>query len=212
MMAEIKIHVFHTGEVCVAPDLPFGGEHCSTIKASGAFAKKSERLWLPVSAYLIECSHGKIIFDCGWHRNMSPDGVFDKKAQIKSLGSLPLYVTNQGRIEKGLAIDEQLAALGIHPADLDLVLLSHLDCDHTNGLNLVADAKQILVSKDELLLRRTKRPSTASATMRICGAARKCRPSTGTVRKALRENPTMYLGMKASLWSISLVIPKGYVR
>lgn len=152
MMAEIKIHVFHTGEVCVAPDLPFGGEHCSTIKASGAFAKKSERLWLPVSAYLIECSHGKIIFDCGWHRNMSPDGVFDKKAQIKSLGSLPLYVTNQGRIEKGLAIDEQLAALGIHPADLDLVLLSHLDCDHTNGLNLVADAKQILVSKDELLL------------------------------------------------------------
>lgn len=151
MMAEIKIHVFHTGEACVAPDLPFGGEHCSTIKASGAFAKKSERLWLPVSAYLIECSHGKIIFDCGWHRNMSPDGVFDKKAQIKSLGSLPLYVTNQGRIEKGLAIDEQLAALGIHPADLDLVLLSHLDCDHTNGLNLVADAKQILVSKDELL-------------------------------------------------------------
>ena len=62
MMAEIKIHVFHTGEACVAPDLPFGGEHCSTIKASGAFAKKSERLWLPVSAYLIECSHGKIIF------------------------------------------------------------------------------------------------------------------------------------------------------
>lgn len=158
MMAEIKIHVFHTGEVCVAPDLPFGGEHCSTIKASGAFAKKSERLWLPVSAYLIECSHGKIIFDCGWHRNMSPDGVFDKKAQIKSLGSLPLYVTNQGRIEKGLAIDEQLAALGIHPADLDLVLLSHLDCDHTNGLNLVADAKQILVSKDELLFAENKTP------------------------------------------------------
>lgn len=158
MMAEIKIHVFHTGEACVAPDLPFGGEHCSTIKASGAFAKKSERLWLPVSAYLIECSHGKIIFDCGWHRNMSPDGVFDKKAQIKSLGSLPLYVTNQGRIEKGLAIDEQLAALGIHPADLDLVLLSHLDCDHTNGLNLVADAKQILVSKDELLFAENKTP------------------------------------------------------
>ena len=89
---------------------------------------------------------------------MSPDGVFDKKAQIKSLGSLPLYVTNQGRIEKGLAIDEQLAALGIHPADLDLVLLSHLDCDHTNGLNLVADAKQILVSKDELLFAENKTP------------------------------------------------------
>lgn len=29
MMAEIKIHVFHTDEACVAPDLPFGGEHCA---------------------------------------------------------------------------------------------------------------------------------------------------------------------------------------
>ena len=149
-MAEFKIHVFHTGEVCVAPELPFGGEHCSVIKASGLFSKKSDRLWLPVSVYLIECSHGKILFDCGWHRDMSPDGVFDEKAQIRSLGSLPLYLTNQGRIEQGAAIDEQLSALGVSPADLDLVLLSHLDCDHADGLKLVADAKQILVSQDEL--------------------------------------------------------------
>lgn len=79
-----------------------------------------------MSAYLIECARGKILFDCGWHRDMSPDGVFDKNAQVRSLGSLPLYVTNQGRMEKGAAIDEQLAALGIRPTDLDLVLLSHL--------------------------------------------------------------------------------------
>jgi hypothetical protein len=29
---------------------------------------------------------------------MSPEGVFDKKAQIKSLGSWFLYQINQGRI------------------------------------------------------------------------------------------------------------------
>ncbi len=155
-MTEIRIHVLHAGEVCVSPELPFGGEDCSIIKASGIFAKKSERLWLLVSAYLIECDRRKILFDCGWHRDMSPSGVFDKKTQVKSLGSLPLYVTNQGRVERGAAIDEQLAALGIHPADLDLVLLSHLDCDHANGLKLVAGAKQILVSKDELLFAEDK--------------------------------------------------------
>ena len=146
----MKIHVFHTGEVCVAPELPFGGEHCNLIKASGVFSSKGKRLWLPVSAYLIQCEHGNILFDCGWHRDMSPNGIVDKKAQVHSLGSLALYATNQGSIKKGQAIDEQLAALGIRPADLDLVLLSHLDCDHANGLKLVADAKQILVSKDEL--------------------------------------------------------------
>ena len=90
---------------------------------------------------------------------MSPDGVFDKRAQIRSLGSLPLYMTNQGRMEKGAAIDEQLSTLGIHPTDLDLVLLSHLDCDHANGLRLVDDAKQILVSKDELLFAENGTPT-----------------------------------------------------
>ena len=155
-MSKTRIHVFHTGEVCVAPGLPFGGEHCGIVEASGILTKKSERLWLPVSAYLIECCHKKILLDCGWHRDMSPNGIFDKKAQIKSLGSRLLYKTNQGKLEKGAAVDEQLAALGIHPADLDLVLLSHLDCDHANGLKLVANSKQILVSKDELLFAQSK--------------------------------------------------------
>ena len=43
-MANIKIHVFHTGEVCVSPNLPFGGEDCNLIKASGFFDKRSNRL------------------------------------------------------------------------------------------------------------------------------------------------------------------------
>ena len=149
-MSEIKIHVLHTGQVCVAPDLPFGGEHCSPIKASGLFGKKEDRLWLSVSAYLIECRHGKILFDCGWHRDMSPDGVFDRKAQEKSLGGFALYNTNQGVLPSGEAINEQLEAMGIRDTDLDLVVLSHLDCDHANGLKLVAGAKRIIVSKDEL--------------------------------------------------------------
>lgn len=149
-MSEIKIHIFHIGKVCVAPELPFGGEHYSALKASGVLDRKSKRLWLPVSAYLIECAHGNVLFDCGRHRDMSPHGVFERRAQIRSLGSLPLYFTNQVVVESSAAIDEQLAARGVAPVDWDAVLLSHLDCDHANGLKLVADAKKILVLKDEL--------------------------------------------------------------
>lgn len=83
-MSEIKIHIFHIGKVCVAPELPFGGEHYSALKASGVLDRKSKRLWLPVSAYLIECAHGNVLFDCGWHRDMSPHGVFERGAQIRS--------------------------------------------------------------------------------------------------------------------------------
>ena len=81
---------------------------------------------------------------------MGPHGDFDKKAQKHSLDSTLLYHINQGKISDGAAIDEQLATLGVMPQDLDYVLLTHLDCDHANGLPLVASAQQILVAKDEL--------------------------------------------------------------
>lgn len=132
----------------MSPALPFGGD-CNIIKASGLTTPKSKWLWLPVSAYLIEHPKGLILVDCGWHRNMSPDGVYDKRAQIKSLGSRILYNINQGVLEKDAAIDEQLADMGLVPSDLDYVLLTHLDCDHANGLKQVADAKHILVSRVE---------------------------------------------------------------
>lgn len=146
----MKIHVLHTGKVCVSPHLPFGGEGCSPIKASGLFAPKDTRLWLPVSAYLIEHPKGLVLVDTGWARSMSPQGVFDKKAQIRSLGSRILYLTNQGALPQGQAVDEQLAAKGIRPSDLSCVLLTHLDCDHANGLCQVKDAPRILASRDEI--------------------------------------------------------------
>lgn len=149
-MADIKIHVFHTGEVCVAPDLPFGGDNCNAVKASGVFGKKEDRLWLPVSAYLIEHPKRKFLVDTGWARDVSPNGEFDKKAQIKSLGSVLLYEVNQGRIGLGQCIDEQLLEMGIKDSDIDAVLITHLDCDHANGLKQVKNAKKFMVSADEV--------------------------------------------------------------
>lgn len=148
-MKKIKIHVLHTGQVRVSPALPFGG-NCNIIKASGITTPKDKWLWLPVSAYLIEHPEGLILVDCGWQREMSPHGVFDKKSQIASLGSRFLYQINQGVIEKGAAVNEQLEKMGLAPADLDYVLLTHLDCDHANGLRQVSEAKKILVSRTEM--------------------------------------------------------------
>lgn len=146
----MKIHVLHTGEVRVSPFLPFGGDNCNLLKASGMTTPKEEWIWLPVSVYLIEHPKGLILVDTGWHRDMSPEGVYDKAAQIKSLGSRILYNVNQGQIPLGEAVDEQLEAMGIKPVALDYVLLTHLDCDHANGLRAVKDAKHIIVAQEEL--------------------------------------------------------------
>lgn len=154
-MEKIKIHVLHTGRVRVSPALPFGG-NCNILKATGITTPKDKWLWLPVSAYLIEHPKGLFLVDCGWHRDMSPDSVYDKNAQIRSLGSRILYYINQGVIEKGAAIDEQLERMGVKTTDLDYVLLTHLDCDHANGLKQVADAKNILVSHAEMKFAKKK--------------------------------------------------------
>ena len=149
-MSDIKIHILHTGAVCVSPDLPFGGDHCNPIKASGIFQPRENRLWLPVSVYLIEHPKGLFLVDAGWARAMSPKGEFDKKAQIKSLGTVMLYEVNQGQIPLGKCVDEQLAEMGIMPSDIDAVLLTHLDCDHANGIVQVKDAKRFVVAADEV--------------------------------------------------------------
>ena len=146
----MKIHVLHTGEVRVSPYLPFGGDNCNLLKASGMTTPKEDWIWLPVSVYLIEHPKGLILVDTGWHRDMSPEGTYDKAAQIKSLGSRVLYNVNQGQIPLGQAVDEQLATMGIKPSDLDYVLLTHLDCDHANGLRAVKDTKHILCAAEEL--------------------------------------------------------------
>ncbi len=103
-----------------------------------------------MSAYLIEYPKGLFLVDTGWARAMSPKGVFDKKAHVKSLVSLVLYEVNQGQVPLGACVDEQLAAMGIKTSDIDAVLLTHLDCDHANGIVQVKDAKRFVVAADEV--------------------------------------------------------------
>lgn len=149
MSGDIKIHVLHCGRVRVSPNVPYGGSHCSLLKAAGLTTPPKDRLWLPVSAYLIEHPEGLFLLDTGWNRAVSPQGAFDARAQIAHMG-LALYLTNQAVVDAGHAVDEQLAGLGVKPADIDCVLLSHLDCDHVSGLGHVRDARRILVAHDEL--------------------------------------------------------------
>lgn len=158
-MNEIKIHVLHTGRVRVSPYLPFGGS-CGIIKAAGLTTPRRKWIWLPVSAYYIEHPKGRLLVDTGWSRAISPLGTYDRIAQIRSLGSLPLYLTNQAMLPPGEAVDEQLAALGVRPEELDYVLLTHLDCDHANGLELVRGADHILVSNAELKFASGRSPVT----------------------------------------------------
>lgn len=54
----MKLHVLHCGEVCVDPALPFANEASHPLAFTGLFRSWKKRLWLPVSAYLLEHEKG----------------------------------------------------------------------------------------------------------------------------------------------------------
>ena len=150
MSGKIKVHVLHTGEVCISPGLPYYDEKVkSPIQLSLLMPYgRRNRIWIAVSCYLIEHPKGMILFDTGWSREMSPNGVYDKKAQKKHLGLFRYYL-NQGKVPMGETAVEQLTEMGIKPEDIDYVILSHMHADHASALRSFKNAKKVLLSEEE---------------------------------------------------------------
>lgn len=69
-MEKIKIHVFHCGEVGVDPAVSFRDVSKNPIAYTGIGRSNKLRIWLPVSAYLIEHPKGLILIDTGWHKEV----------------------------------------------------------------------------------------------------------------------------------------------
>lgn len=140
MNKEIKVHILHTGSVIVDEALPFGYENNRLLAWTGLFRSKSHQVTLPVSVYLIEHPKGLVLIDTGWHTD-------NRTKQIKNL--LFQYPVNKAKLPEGQAINEQLHELGYKPSDIDYILMSHMHCDHADGLRLVKEAKNILLSEEE---------------------------------------------------------------
>ncbi|MGL4740801.1 MAG: N-acyl homoserine lactonase family protein [Sarcina sp.] len=141
MNDNIKIHIFHCGEVGVDPAVPFRDVSKNPIAYTGIGRRRKLRIWCPVSAYFIEHPKGKVLIDTGWHKDV-------RKHPIKHM-SATLYMASKPNLPQNKAIDEQLSKLGIYPKDLDYVFLTHMDCDHASGIGLVKDAKKIMISEEE---------------------------------------------------------------
>lgn len=146
----MKIHVLNTGFVRISKSLAFrdvkNNPSLAQLSIISSYGRKN-RMWFPVSSYIIEHESYLILFDCGWSQEMSPEGKYSRISQIRHM-SLPLFLTNQGFIDKDKSVDKQIEALGFKTPDY--VILSHLDVDHVSGLNHVNDCENILVSSDEL--------------------------------------------------------------
>lgn len=106
------------------------------IRRSSPFEK---RIVLPVNAFLVEHpAHGNILVDTGWALDVND--ILPKTLQH-------FY---RPQIAPGQTAKEQLAARGLRPEDIDVVLLTHLDVDHTCALkDFAGKAKRIVCAELE---------------------------------------------------------------
>lgn len=93
---------------------------------------------LPVPAWLVRHDAGTVLFDTGMHTDLTGPGEFSDTVALffdVTLGADDL-------------VDARLRRAEVDPADVDVVVLSHLHFDHTGGLALVPDAR-VVVQRDE---------------------------------------------------------------
>jgi N-acyl homoserine lactone hydrolase len=97
----------------------------------------------PILAYLIETRNGRILFDvgCDYSKIADPFLRADYYDEENFFGAPAMQESQR--------LPNHLAKLGLAPADVDLVFLSHLHFDHAGGLCDVC-GKEVHVQRDEL--------------------------------------------------------------
>ena len=143
----MKIHVLNCGYIRISDRLIETGGMMSDLRRA-VLTPDTQRVELPVSAFLIEHKSGLFLVDTGLSRDISPAGVYDKRASEKVL-SKHLTAVYHPYVPAGMAVHEKLASIGTGPDELEAVIITNFDITHVAGLKHVSDAKRIIVPEDE---------------------------------------------------------------
>jgi N-acyl homoserine lactone hydrolase len=98
------------------------------------------KVYNPYFMYVITHPKGNVLFDSGVHPQMGTD----PEARLG-----PAAADFDARVTPEDHIERRLASIELKPADIDLVIQSHLHFDHAGGLEWLTHAP-ILVQREEL--------------------------------------------------------------
>lgn len=98
------------------------------------------KVYNPYFMYLIMHPRGNVLFDSGAHPQMGTD----PEARLGAAAA-----AFDARITPDDHIERRLAAIDLTPADIDLVIQSHLHFDHAGGLEWLTHAP-VLIQREEL--------------------------------------------------------------
>lgn len=127
----------------------------AALKALGVGVPAAEIVDVPIVAFLIEHpGAGQILIDTGFRREVAEG---NSRERSRNLGTIGRLMARQTRMDPEQTIAAQLRAKGIDPAQLGLVVMTHLHFDHASAL-CDFPAATVLVSRPEWQAAHAPRP------------------------------------------------------
>jgi glyoxylase-like metal-dependent hydrolase (beta-lactamase superfamily II) len=125
--ATVRVHPISVAEIMVGPrffDRP--GGPLWKPRGMGMFTSRSQWLWLPIPAFLVEHpGAGPFLIDTGMHVSVSDH----PRHTLGRVGALGYKL----RMEPEWALPAQLHDRGVDPDDVSTVVMTHLHADHASG-------------------------------------------------------------------------------
>jgi glyoxylase-like metal-dependent hydrolase (beta-lactamase superfamily II) len=136
-LPRIRLHVLDLGRLRMDRALLVANWRLASVADP---APPAEFVEIPVSAYVLEHSDGRILFDTGCH----PDAMGEA-------GLWPRYFQEHfpWSGDEACQLPNRLAALGLGPDDFSAVVLSHLHNDHAGCVELFRHSR-LIAHADEM--------------------------------------------------------------
>ena len=103
----------------------------ASLKALGIGASSEQRLRVPIVAFLLEHpTAGLVLIDTGFHLSVAGGGG----ERARNLGPVNRLIARDVHMRADQTVAGQLRTHGLDPADVDLVVMTHLHFDHASAL------------------------------------------------------------------------------
>jgi glyoxylase-like metal-dependent hydrolase (beta-lactamase superfamily II) len=135
------VHPVRTGTIAVPPGFfqvpsgPFG-----RLRGAGLHVGRGRWTRVPVPAFVVEHpGAGLVLVDTGLHEDVARD-------PRRALGASALYMPPE--MDAQDALPARLRALGLHPQDVAVVVMTHLHTDHASGIAAFPDATFVVDQRE----------------------------------------------------------------
>jgi glyoxylase-like metal-dependent hydrolase (beta-lactamase superfamily II) len=125
--ATVSVEPLLCGEV-MAPPAFYDRKDGRLARERALLAPRSRWFWVPIQAFLIRHpGAGAVLVDTGLH----PSVAVDPKRNLGQINGRVLRI----RMDHDQALEFQLAARSLTPADVRVVVMTHLHYDHASGVS-----------------------------------------------------------------------------